>query len=147
MSILGNRIKQLRNEKHITQTELGKIVGVVKSTMSMYESGKSTPNDDIKKNLADYFDVSIDYLLGMTDIRKQYNNSLKPNDKKGNEKNKDIEKDIESLKKKLETQDGLMLSGEPATSEAIQSIIDAMKIGMEIAKQRNKKYASQKSRK
>lgn len=61
---------------------------------------------------------------------------------------KNIEKDIEALKNKLLTGEGLMLNGEPATSEAIQSILDTMKIGMELAKQKNKeKYTPKKFRK
>ena len=38
--------------------------GIVKSTVSLYESGKSSPNDEIKKKICDYFDVTIDYLVG-----------------------------------------------------------------------------------
>jgi len=51
MSTIGDRIKQLRTEKNLTQEEFGKIFGIVKSTVSMYESNKSTPDDELKKKL------------------------------------------------------------------------------------------------
>lgn len=61
---------------------------------------------------------------------------------------REIEKIIEQTKNELENAEGLMFSGQPATPEAIQSIIDSMRIGMEIAKQRNKeKYTPNKYKK
>ena len=70
MATLSDRIRELRKEKNLTQPELGKIIGMGKTTVSMYETGNSTPGDDIKLKMADYFDVSIDYLMGLSDIRK-----------------------------------------------------------------------------
>jgi len=69
MSELGVRIRLLRTEKGMTQEEVGSLIGVTKYAVSLYESAKSTPNDDIKNQLADYFKVSVDYLLGRTNIR------------------------------------------------------------------------------
>lgn len=65
MANLSDRIKSLRLSAGITQEEFGKKFGIVKSTVSLYESGKSTPNDQIKKQICDYFHVSLDYLLGV----------------------------------------------------------------------------------
>lgn len=64
MATLADRIKELRKQHNLTQAELGKILGVGKTTISMYENGNSTPNDEIKLKLSDYFNVSLDYLLG-----------------------------------------------------------------------------------
>lgn len=65
MANLSDRIKSLRLSAEMTQEEFGKKFGIVKSTVSLYESGKSTPNDQIKKQICDYFHVSLDYLLGV----------------------------------------------------------------------------------
>ena len=65
MANLSDRIKSLRLSANMTQEEFGKKFGIVKSTVSLYESGKSTPNDETKKQICDYFHVSLDYLLGM----------------------------------------------------------------------------------
>ena len=63
----------------MTQEEFGKKFGIVKSTVSLYESGKSTPNDELKKQICDYFNISVDYLLGVSDDK--HRNS--PSDDKG----------------------------------------------------------------
>ena len=68
MADLASRIKHLRISRGLTQDEFGKCFGIVKSTVSLYESGKSTPNDQIKKQICDYFNVSMDYLMGFSDI-------------------------------------------------------------------------------
>lgn len=49
MASLADRIKQLRLSANMTQEEFGQKFGIVKSTVSLYENGKSTPNDQIKK--------------------------------------------------------------------------------------------------
>lgn len=68
MASLADRIKQLRLSANMTQEEFGQKFGIVKSTVSLYENGKSTPNDQIKKNICEYFKISIDYLLGAEHI-------------------------------------------------------------------------------
>lgn len=79
MNKLASRIKLLRKEKDLTQEEFGKLFGIVKSTVSLYESGKSTPDDETKRRVADYFGVSLDYLMGSSDIRNPYkDDSIKP---------------------------------------------------------------------
>ncbi len=80
MTTLANRIKKLRVERGLTQEEFGKLFGIVKSTVSLYESGKSTPDDEMKKNIAKYFNVSLDYLMGVSDARNPYNKNIKSND-------------------------------------------------------------------
>lgn len=67
--MLGKTIRQLRNEKGITQSDLSNIVGLTPKMISFYELGQRFPPHDIIIKLADYFDVSTDYLLGISDIR------------------------------------------------------------------------------
>ncbi|WP_368490794.1 helix-turn-helix domain-containing protein [Clostridium sp. BJN0013] len=76
-NILGNRIRILREEKSISQLELAKILNIANTTLSQYESGKRIPSDSIKKKIADYFNVSIDYLLGRTDVKNSYDSADK----------------------------------------------------------------------
>lgn len=66
MPNLSDRIRELRRSSDMTQEEFGQKFGVVKSTVSLYESGKSTPNDEIKRKICEYFNVSLDYLHGLT---------------------------------------------------------------------------------
>ncbi len=77
MDSLSDRLKKLRISAGLTQTELGKIIGVGKTTISMYETGNSTPSDEIKLKIAEYFNVSVDYLFGKTDIKNHESASIK----------------------------------------------------------------------
>ncbi|MDU3677810.1 MULTISPECIES: helix-turn-helix domain-containing protein [Clostridium] len=74
MITLADRLKELRKSNKLTQSELGKILGVGKTTISMYETGNSTPNDEIKLKISEYFNISVDYLLGKTNIKNLNNN-------------------------------------------------------------------------
>lgn len=61
------RLKQLRMEKQLNQTDLGSALNLATSTISMYENGKREPDFETLETIADYFNVDIDYLLGKTD--------------------------------------------------------------------------------
>lgn len=57
-------IRKLRKEKNLTQEELAEIVNVTKATINSYELGRTEPNIDILIKLADYYNVTLDYLVG-----------------------------------------------------------------------------------
>lgn len=59
-----NRIKELRINNHITQTKLANALNIANNTLSQYENDQRQIPDEIKMKIADYFGVSIDYLLG-----------------------------------------------------------------------------------
>lgn len=67
--MLGKRIKELRLEKGLTLKQLGKMLNLGESTMSMYESGKRSPDYNTLLKLSEIFNVSTDYLLGKTEIK------------------------------------------------------------------------------
>ena len=64
MSSLRLRLKELRTAKGIIQGDLGKIVGVKTSEISGYEIGTRNPSYDVLIRIADYFNVTTDYLIG-----------------------------------------------------------------------------------
>lgn len=66
-NILGKRIKKLREKNNLNQLEFSKILNISNTTLSQYEAGNRTPSDEIKEKVADYFNVSVDYLLGRTE--------------------------------------------------------------------------------
>jgi len=66
----GRRLKELREEKNLSQIELSKNLNISNSALSLYESDRRTPDFETLKRIALFFDVSTDYLLGLTDIRK-----------------------------------------------------------------------------
>ena len=67
MGKIGERLKILRNNRDISQRDLARSLNVSPSTIAQYETGKRTPDADTLNALAQYFDVSVDYLLGRTD--------------------------------------------------------------------------------
>ena len=65
-----NRIKELRKEHKIPQEQLAAILGISRSAIAMYEPEKCDLSNDILIACASFFDVSTDYLLGQSDIKK-----------------------------------------------------------------------------
>lgn len=76
MSILGDNIRKLRLEKGLRGEDLGKHFNVTKAAVSNWESGNRKPDSDIIVKLAEFFDVTTDYLLGNLKIRN-YNQNKK----------------------------------------------------------------------
>ncbi len=65
--MLGDRLGQLRRSKGLTQRQLADLLFVSVNTISAYERNINTPDDATKVWLANFFDVSMDYLMGLTD--------------------------------------------------------------------------------
>lgn len=68
-----NKIKNLREENDIKQEELSKILNVQRSNVSKYETGKILLREDQIVNLCKFFNVSADYLLGLSSIKNSTN--------------------------------------------------------------------------
>lgn len=67
-TILGERIKELRRSKEMTQVDFSKFIGCTQATLSSYENGVKSPSLDIILDIADKSDVSVDWLLGKSNI-------------------------------------------------------------------------------
>lgn len=70
MGNFSERIKELRESRGLSQEAVGKIIGVKRYSVYAYEKGKCYPDVEHLMALADYFEVSTDYLLGRSDARK-----------------------------------------------------------------------------
>ncbi|MFZ4452051.1 helix-turn-helix domain-containing protein [Salibacterium aidingense] len=66
MEKFGDRLRHLRKQKNITQNQLAKLFKISESAVGMYERNERNPSFDLVNNLAKYFEVTTDYLLGMT---------------------------------------------------------------------------------
>jgi transcriptional regulator with XRE-family HTH domain len=64
---LAKRLKHLRENKNLSQRQLAKLLNVAPSTLAMYEVDKREPDFDTLKKIANFFSVSTDYLLGISD--------------------------------------------------------------------------------
>lgn len=76
---LSSRIKELREHKRCTQNQLAKAIGVGQTTVANYEKGTRTPDAEKLNKIADFFRVTIDYLLGREQENLLYNEERKIN--------------------------------------------------------------------
>lgn len=110
--MLGHRLKKLREERGLLQKDVAKILNISTSAYGYYEQNKRDPDTTTLQILARFFNVSTDYLLGLSDIRNPYK---KTSNKTTNNKNdsyniddlspeskKELEKFIQLLKLKDE---------------------------------------------
>ncbi len=65
--MIGERIKTLRKENNLSQEILAQKINSNQKQISKWETGNIEPNIDALTRLADYFEVSVDYLIGRTD--------------------------------------------------------------------------------
>lgn len=62
--VLGSRLRELRKERNLSQSDLGKLTGLTSASISAYEKEIRTPDLDTIKNFSKIFGVSVDYLVG-----------------------------------------------------------------------------------
>ncbi|MED4840262.1 helix-turn-helix transcriptional regulator [Weizmannia sp. CD-2023] len=67
--MFGKRLSALRKQKGLSQYELADKLGYSRGQIANYEQGKREPDYETLQKIADFFDVTTDYLLGRTDIR------------------------------------------------------------------------------
>jgi HTH-type transcriptional regulator, competence development regulator len=113
--VLKNKLIELRKAKKLRQEDIAKILGIARTTYAMYEQGNREPDFDTLNKIADYFEVTIDHLLGREEKRKTKEDSLEEVNKLVKEygieqfgffdieKWKDLsQEDIEEIKKHFE---------------------------------------------
>lgn len=64
----ANRLRELRSSRKITQDELAKVIGVRRPAISGYETKNQQPDFERLFKICDFFGVSVDYMLGRTDL-------------------------------------------------------------------------------
>lgn len=131
------RIEELRKASGLSQGKLEKELGFSNGSISKWKN--STPKYERLQKIAQYFGVTVEYLMdGKETAEKEKNSALTNKDER------DIEKILIQTREQLLSQEGLMFDGDPASPEAIESILSAMQIGMEMAKKKNKELYTPK---
>jgi transcriptional regulator with XRE-family HTH domain len=69
MVVFGDRLKDLRTDSDLTQDELSKILGITRSALSNYENNEREPDFKLLVKFANYFNVSLDFILCRTNIK------------------------------------------------------------------------------
>ena len=133
--IMAKNIQFYMNKYGKSRQDTCEALGVKYTTFTDWVKGNSYPRIDKIELMANYFGISKSDLV-------EERNSLTAKDER------DIEKILDQTKEQLLSQEGLMFDGKPATPEAIDSILSAMQVGMELAKKKNKeKYTPKKYKK
>ena len=79
--LLNTRLKELRKENGITQSELAKSLNISRSSIAMYENGERIPSYETLEVISDFFNVSILYLLGKESVDYSNEELFKINEK------------------------------------------------------------------
>lgn len=128
-----NYYLQINNK---TQADLVKYIGISSSTVSNWCTAQKMPRADKIQSIANWLGVQIG------DLMEEHPYPLNKKDER------DIAKILDQTREQLMNQEGLMFDGDPASPEAVESILAAMQIGMEMAKKKNKeKYTPKKYKK
>lgn len=132
--MIGKRIKELREKNNMTQKDLSKIIGVTDRSIGYYESGQRVPPPDILDKLAEFFSVSVDYIMGRTD-NSNFKDSSIGAAKTG--KRSDA-KELQSLEEYIEQAKSLMFYGEIVDENDKKAILSALKAAYEVVVRKNK---------
>lgn len=135
--MFDKRLKKLRTDKELSQKALSDILGISPSTVAMYEQGRRTPDNEMLKKIANFFNVSVDFLLGNSNSNVPPIDTWEPTLNKKDEK--DIEKRFDKIINGLENEEGLMLNGEVLDDITKQLLAQSIKNGLEMAKLASKK--------
>lgn len=109
----GKKLKSLRNEKNITQSELAKRIGVSTSAIGMYEQGRREPDARILQKICEVLDTTTDYLLCINT-------------------NNDINTIFNNFTNQLKSQDGLMFNGKLLNQEDKIKVMQALKLAFSV---------------
>lgn len=129
-----DRIKELCSTKSTNMASLERELNLSKGSISKW--AKSSPNSDGLQKVADYFHVSVDYLLG----REEKLNALTDKDEK------DIAKTMAKIRHQLMTEKSLMFDGEILDEETAELLLQSIEQQERMVKAINKKYIPKKYR-
>ncbi len=99
--MIGKQLKELREQRHLTQLELAQSLRITRSALSLYELDKRDPDTTLLTQIADFFNVSTDYLLGRnktSENKAKVSPSFEDIELLNDESKKDLKKYIELLK-------------------------------------------------
>lgn len=126
------RLKELRENKKMTQKELGKTMNASYQTIGSWERGERQPSYETVSQLADFFGVTTDYLYGRTDIEKNpYKLSTK--------ETKDIAVEVQNMLDGMNTDAEINFYGEPMSDDDKELLAAALETALQVSKRAAKK--------
>ena len=137
--MFGKRIRKLRLEQNLKQKDLAAKLGISTSSVGMYERELRQPDAEILKKIADFFNVSIDYILCNSDKRDHSELTYKDN--------RNIAKTLDMLKDQIDNNESgeLNYNGIEVTDDDAELLMDALDMALRRIKRKNKeKYTPKK---
>ena len=136
MITFGGRLKELRIHNNMTQSNLAKALKVSSSRIGMYESGRRNPDTSTLSILSDFFNVSVDYLMGRTNIKNfTSDDELKKLIMQSNINDTDTDNDIRnsliSLKEKLNSSNEIFVDGTTLSDSHKNMLLSAINVILE----------------
>lgn len=140
--MFGKRIRKLRLEQNLKQKDLAAKLGISTSSVGMYEREERQPDAETLKKIADFFNTSIDYILGNSDKRDHSELTYKDN--------RNIAKTLDVLKDQIDNNESgeLNYNGIEVTDDDAELLMDALDMALRRIKKKNKeKYTPKKYKK
>ncbi|MEV9640474.1 helix-turn-helix domain-containing protein [Mammaliicoccus sciuri] len=149
MNTLGERLRIARDKKGLKQTQVKERTNINNKTLSGYENNVSQPDGETLVTLAELYEVTFEWLLtGKGEMSSA--SSSKREFQLSDKDERDISKRIKKMKKDIiegsRDEQGLNYMGEPMSSEAVESLLEALEHAERIATLANKKYIPKKYR-
>ena len=136
--------EQLLQKYGVTAYKVAKDTGVTQTSLSNWKSGRSTPGTRTLQKIADYFGVTVDYLMTGKEEPEKKETTLTPRDER------DIKKDVDAIMAKLESGEAgpAAYDGQPLSPESAELFRDALDVALRQIKILNKeKYNPHKNKK
>lgn len=126
--------EQLLQKHNVTAYRVAKEAGVTQTALSNWKSGRSTPSTPTLQKIADYFGVSVDYLMTGKDEPKEMSPELTSRDRR------DIAKDLDRIMNEMAAGEDapLCYNGEPIPESKLELLRQAIEVALEDAKKKNK---------
>lgn len=124
--------ERLLNERGITAYKVAQETGVTTATLSSWKKGRYTPKREKLQKIADYFGVTVDYLMTGEEKAEEIPELSVKNER-------DIERDLQETLGKLDSQDGLMFDGEPMDDDTKELLRISLENTLRTAKIASKK--------
>lgn len=113
MSTFSKRLKNLRKDRRLTQKQLGELLFVDDTSISKYENEKAMPENELLQRIADFFSVSVDYLL----CRDENPNTISSPETLSKKEKLDIEKEALQMIENIDKAKVVEFCGNPADDE------------------------------
>lgn len=137
-----DRFLKLCQNRGITPYRFSQDTGVGQSTISMWKKNNATPSGETLAKIADYFDTTINYLLGLGDDSTESDKRAEGHPASFAQSQEDIsieDRADQILSGLTDSKSGtLMLDGKPASAQAIEAFRNAVMVGIEIARKVNR---------